>query len=258
MSNRDAASQRATLGNNPRPRIAPYAEAPGAYQPVVRLQIPIMNPGEYLHGEIYVTGYGEIGPAKFFISSSPGVFDSSDCEVTDGFVKNGPLITFGGQTTKVNMDVGITLSIAGLKTEKWQSTTAFYDINQPEPGFENDLSRIGHLSTETHQRNPPASFSFKTRKTARAGDYGIQIVFSYFDGVEWRNSVLNVPFRLRSRLERWNSFLAWLAAMAGVATIAAAVLSTASGIDSTISTMKKWLNPEPSATVHPAATQKKP
>ncbi len=258
MITRDAASQRPTLGNSPRPRAAPYAEEPGAYQPVVRLQSPIMDAGECLLGEIYVTGYGEIGPAKFFVSSSPGVFDSNDCTLTDGFVQNGPLITFGGQTTKVNMDIGITFAIAGLKAEKWQATTAFYDVSQPAPGFENDLSRIAHLSTETHQSNPPASFSFKTRKTARAGDYGIQVVFSYFDGVEWQNSVLNVPFRLRSRLERWNSFLAWLAAMAGVATIAAAVLSTASGIDSTISTMKKWLNPEPSATVHPAATQKKP
>lgn len=166
----------------------------GSYSPIVRLHNPAVDPGEQLFGEIFITGYGEITHAKLSFYPSPGLFDSSQSRITDGFRRTADGFAFGGQEHSVR-DTGVTLALSGgLKLPAWDKSTMFFDLVEDE---------MPQISTEASLKGAaPFQFTLQTTKHSRAGQYVLQFVLTYHNGAEWAQGHIAVPFTVRNLLQR--------------------------------------------------------
>lgn len=58
-----------------------FGSKPGAYDLIIRISQPIVDPGDRLRVEVYISGYGVIEAAKVAFYPSPEVFDPSKSKV---------------------------------------------------------------------------------------------------------------------------------------------------------------------------------
>jgi len=195
-------------------RIGKFADKPGNYELVIRLQNPIVDPGDILKLEVFITGYGLIRKEKLVFYPSVDLFDNEKSKIRFGIgrKKDKPnLFIFGTQERKLK-DVGITIGgMGGIKKENWKEYTIFFDIV--------DSKEVPQISTETKQECAPVELDLKVSHSARAGIYYLSFNFSYFNGEQWKGSSKEVAFTIRNVLQRNETLAAFLAIFAATATI---------------------------------------
>lgn len=193
----------------PKARAGKFAEKPGHYEPAIVLFESQVNPGEFVRGEIFITGYGEIGTSKLQFYPSPNVFDDAASIVEYGHTLKDDFLTFGGNQHGFDA-TGIQVSFDGGVTLGWKEPTMFFDLA---------YSALPQLSTETKQGKAPVSFELKTRNKVRPGGYQIHFIFTYYNGSEWRATTQVVSFVVRNILQRHELGIAVVALIAAVAAI---------------------------------------
>jgi len=99
---------------NGRPPLAQeFGSKPGAYDLVIRASQPIVDPGDKLQVEVYISGYGVIHGARMVSYPSPSVFSLSDSHVNC---------------------VGNTRQLGPLGAMVYFADTAFCDVNEAKNG----------------------------------------------------------------------------------------------------------------------------
>jgi hypothetical protein len=189
----------------PSPRQGAFAEAPGSYQPVIRIRVPILDPGDTVEGDLFITGYGMIQTAKLVFYPSTGVFEAGPGEFRFGIQDQDGLITFGGDTHKGVGADGLTIFLtSGMEVAEWDRPTPFFDVEK---------GTLPRVATETRLTNSPVEFRLPTQRNARPGQYTLTFVLTYYNGAEWRSSVQSVSFTIRNLLQRHEIAIAILAAI---------------------------------------------
>lgn len=68
------------------------------------------------------------------------------------------------------------------------------------------------------------NFELKTLKNIRPGNYSIDIVFTYFNGVSWCATSNRVSFKVQNFLERHGTLIGWIAVVASILAIVLGIL----------------------------------
>lgn len=90
-----------------------FGSEAGAYELVIRVAQPIVDPGDKLQVEVYISGYGVIHGARMVSYPSPSVFSLSDSHVNC---------------------VGNTRQLGPLGAMVYFADTAFCDVNEAKNG----------------------------------------------------------------------------------------------------------------------------
>ncbi|MDZ3825868.1 hypothetical protein [Pseudomonas monsensis] len=197
----------------PGPRLWNNAAMPGAYSLATRAGESIINTGDTLSFEQYVTGYGEILNCKVQCYISSSIFDTEASYVTHSpygeLQESGQMaILWGAKTETIKNDVGYTCIMEGITTTYWEKPTLFFDTDSP-----------GLLMTERKSRNAPFSYSLKTKNNIKPGTHYIDFYFTYFNGAEWHSKKERIEFKVNNSFEKHSTLLSALAAAALIVTI---------------------------------------
>ena len=207
------------LGSKPREGL--QADSPGSYAPAVRLIRSRVDPGDDLEGDVFITGYGDIGSAKLVFYPSSGLFDSGQSMVMFGYKQMDGVVTFGGQEAGCGDDGVTLLLVGGVLATGWERPSLFFDMKKGD---------LPPIATETRQGRAPVSFRLRVRNDARPGEYQLQFILTYFNGMEWRTTSVTVSMVVRNLLQRYEIQAAILASTAAVVAIAPAILWIAQAI----------------------------
>ncbi len=191
-----------------KPQSGKNANAPGSYGIAVRLDKYLVDPGERLRIEIYISGYGKISGCKLVTYPSPAAFDELHSWVRFG-VRNIDGKTFFGGKEQLLDPSGNTIDIGsgGMKRDDWLEQTMFFDTRES--------GTTPQIFTETRQKpkndvsDGPITLNLKLNSKARAGTHSVQFVLTYFNGSCWATSTETVSFTVRTFYQR-NELKIWL------------------------------------------------
>jgi hypothetical protein len=209
-----------------KPREKKYADSIGSYSLGIRVINPIVNPGEILKFELFISGYGRIStPGKIFMLPSSDFIDqdsdSSFIRCGAKFEKDsirGEVWGFGGETYHIGNE-GATLILGGPRNPTWEECSFFIDAIREQDEFNNQILTETRPHLPSGSMNAPISGSLKISKNARSGSHSISFVFSYFDGSKWRSETCSGNLTIRSFYQR-NEMLVWtIGLLAGICSI---------------------------------------
>ena len=180
-----------TISGRP-PLAREFGSKPGAYDLVIRVSQPIVDPGDNLQVEVYISGYGVIHGARMVSYPSPSVFSFSDSHVNC---------------------VGNTSKLGPLGARVDFDDTAFCDVNDARNG-----QRLS-LEGWTRQQKAPIEYDLTINKKVKPGPHSIQFVLTYFDGQTWKTASKNAEFTIRNIYQRYEWWIAIIAFLAAIATI---------------------------------------
>jgi len=218
----------------------------GSYNLLLRISNPIVDPGEELYIDVYISGYGLIKFSKLSFLLSPNVFDSSNSLICSGFKAYKNEIGFCGQWNKID-EIGSAIELTAAKKIK----NGWLTLYSPYP--EGSL----HIISETSQQLPtdkqayaPVNLRMKIHKKARPGPQSIQFVFVYYNGESWVSSVETAQFTVRDFYQRNEWWIWWIAGIfAAVITILAGIKEAAkilikiwSFFCAGVHWIRRWLN----------------
>lgn len=186
------------------PRHGPEADKTGSYEQVFMLHNPVIQPGDTLRLQQFVTGYGDIRYAKLVFYPPPEIFNSERSFVINGFRDEGGKLAWGGKKQPVHSK-GFTSFLAGVGSDKhhagWHVHTMFFDVHAPEPGMQ------PQIATETSQEYAPFDYQLVTNQDILPGKYSLEFHLTYFNGAAWKTSSKKVDFSVQNWYERNEGFV---------------------------------------------------
>ncbi|WP_445672424.1 hypothetical protein [Pseudomonas inefficax] len=196
------------LDRSTQPRNWENSEACGSFALASRVSEAVLNPGETLKFEQFITGYGEIKQCKIQCYISSDIFEHTASKITHGINKDpkSGMITWGQQSHNVGGE-GFHIIFNGLQAPQWNESTVFFDAT---PGM---------LATEIILTKAPLDYALKTKKNIKPGAHYLDFYMTYFDGYEWRITKERVDFRINNSFEKHSSLISFLAFAALIVTI---------------------------------------
>jgi hypothetical protein len=201
-----------------------HGDKPGRYQPAARILRPLIDPGDALELEVFITGYGEITLAKLVFYPSPNIFTEASEVWNLGILDGAKFTTTGRKPQKVTSHGSVISFEGGMGTTEWGRTTTFFDISKGSPPM---------ISTEASLPDAPIVYRMITRKDVNPGTYQLQFLLSYFNGSDWNVSSQQVNFTIRNILQRHELLIAGIAVIAAIVTFIPGFADSASTLAET-------------------------
>ena len=196
------------------PRMGLHSSDEGAYEQVIKLVNPVINPGATLEVEQFFTGYGNITGAKLGFFPNVDVFVSKDSKVMSHLYEKSPKVYAFGRNEHPFENTGLHISLTGtgIKMEEWkdEKPTLFCDVSG---GF------TPQIMTETKLDEAPVKYILKTNKKIRPGIYSLDFYFTYHNGSSWKVSTKKAEFKVRNFLERHDVLIGTIAILASVSAL---------------------------------------
>ncbi len=184
----------------------------GKYELVARIYDANIDPGDTVVVDIYITGYGRIANSKLALYPPVSVLSDSGSAVSYGFDYREERVRWGGRSAAVS-ERGIMLPTAGTAAEPWPGYTHFFDVSDdPTP-------RILTESSQGDDGTAPYTLSLQLSPQAKSGDYGITLVFTYFNGEAWQTSRVEPRFTIRNVFQRNERIISILGVLAAIGSI---------------------------------------
>jgi hypothetical protein len=203
-----ALSQPNRVNIGDRPRNKDNFDKPGYYEMVAYLDKSEISPGDSFNVNIYFSGYGEIRLSKVFFSVSKNIYKNNECYGMGGLTIYGKAsdstYTWGANVQKLKiMNAGVIPleGVSNTHSPEWGEPTNYVDYGE-EPGS------IAILTEMTLLHNPPYSLHLKTLDDAEPGNYTITLVYTYFNGQEWKGNKQVLALKVNNIIER-NPGWAW-------------------------------------------------
>jgi len=160
----------------------PFGDKVGAYETIIRASKPIINHGDRVQFEIYISGYGQITNACIGIYPSWAIFDIAESKVRTGdsdWVPMDPLAV-----------------IISLGNESFFDAKGKYQI-----------------STECRTPPPhsaaPINLDMKVGKKAPSGTYSMHVALKYFNGECWDTRTSSSSIHIRNFYQKHET-LVWI------------------------------------------------
>ena len=194
------------------PRSFPNCDKPGCYSIATRVGETILNPGDTLKFEQFITGYGDARNVKIQCYISSNVFDNAGAHVLLGLGNSATGKAEWGVERMNVEDDGFRLS---------PNQFVFYQGTDKEIAtpFVDGSEMINSVIPEIRLGKAPFTYSLPTKKTIKSGTHYIDFYMTYFNGREWIVSKERVDFKIRNLFERHNQFITWTAITASVLAI---------------------------------------
>jgi hypothetical protein len=187
--------------NNPQPS----SSLNPIYSLIVRNRTPMVNPGQTVQVEVFLSGYGIPAYNKLNIDwSSPYVINNAD---------PGTLTVSIAAQTNASDQLQL---LAGNKYLMVENLSTAGEVAFLDPGFfmplANENSGLPYEITPTAaenewDNNPPILLKLNTSKQAEAGDYNISFIFTYDNG---QNIVQNQAIASFHVTNWWERNEAWV------------------------------------------------
>ncbi|MCJ7602638.1 MAG: hypothetical protein MUO63_14205 [Desulfobulbaceae bacterium] len=203
-----------SVENKDTPLHGKFHSNPGKYEIVFRADTTVVDPGEWLKIDGYITGYGKIESAKLMVLVPEHDRDQSK------LIVNYPPINGKPDQQELPVDAyGNILSFGGRGTVNpdWNEPTIFFDL------LPFDLNPPTIYTEKRFEDNPPLSLKLKMLKNVRSGNYNINFIFTYFDGKSWIQTNQNIQFTVRNIFQRNESPILWIGVIAALTSIFASV-----------------------------------
>lgn len=201
-----------------------FGSKPGAYDLAIRVSQPIVDPGDKLQVEVYISGYGVVQAAKVAFYPSPQVFDldPNRSMMTTGIKRyDDGRMGWGGTPVKFDPTGGVLTLSGGFVSENnpsWQRPTWFCDANERQ---------VNHYQIATEVKHPqgtsPVCLDLTVHNDATPGPHSIHFVLTYFDGQTWKTASKNADFTIRNFYQRHEIPVWILGGLAAIVTIGAPV-----------------------------------
>jgi len=187
------------------PREGKHAENPGAYGLAIRLLNPVVDPGDLIEAELFISGYGNITSSKVVFYPSPNLIDTNEniSYILTGLGDNKDNeAKWGNEHISITPDgVALDLSESGLSLRNWGKATPYFDTNS---------NTLPTIATELKlEGNAPMHLFLKTKKKALPGVYSLQFLYTYYNGQQWKNCSQEINFTLRNFYQR-HEIKVWL------------------------------------------------
>lgn len=162
--------------------IKQFGPKPGAYDLLIRISKPILDRGDKVQFEVYISGYGLVESACVYIVPSWSVFSSDDSR-----------IAVGDSPPKKWDDLGELVSF---------DTKSFFDAN----------GRY-QISTECNTPPPgskaPITLNMKINPEAFPGIHSLNFILKYYNGEIWNTKSTSVNFTIQNFYQRHET-LVWV------------------------------------------------
>ncbi len=188
------------------PQNREFADKCGAYTLVSRMSRAIVDPGDALAVELFITGYGAIRGAKLLVYPSPGIYDTSKSSLTAGCKVVGNRTVFGGQSWPMapGCSFWIDLGTTGVANPRWKGPTLFFDVR---PDTHLIMTEMAFPWTPPEgDYHGPITLSLKLNDRAAPGAYDIRFVLTYYNGESWVTSAETAQFSVRTWYQRWETW----------------------------------------------------
>jgi hypothetical protein len=193
-----------------------YALAPGAYDLAIRALKPVINPGETVTLEVYITGYGIITGPKLSLTLPSRSVDTNESKILHGFKHppEGQTVSMSeveyGHTESAMSEVGFNIQLAGISgyiatdgTDiNYGEYTMFWDAIIPDHGG------TPTIASEMKRGEAPVYVRIKTTKAIAPGNHNLLFHFTYFDGERWQITNRSVSLFVRNWFQR-NHGITW-------------------------------------------------
>lgn len=242
-----------SLGYPPRrPQEGKDAEKPGEYNLVIRVLTPEAKPGDVVHMEVYITGYGAIRGPKFTFTPPPNFIDEDKSKLIHGWVKpeEGQIVPldaleFGGDEAKIG-DVGFVIRLVGLtglfergEDITWEEPSIFWDQDRhmitedQTPQIATEMKRgraVIEMELRTKRRPWWGYIPFlESEAGILPGTHTFQGHLTYFNGDQWKSASQQVNVVVPNWFKR-HEYITWCGAIIGVLIAAASLVITAVSI----------------------------
>ncbi len=169
---------------------------PGSYELIIRISNPIIDPGNKLQIEVYVTGYGKIESPKVAVYPSWNVF-----------LHEKSLLSVGDSPAKPIDDAG---GVIILNEESFSNTNNRYQIL---------------TECRTPGLKAPINLDMAIVRHARPGMHTMNFVLTYFDGEKWNTKYSSVHFTVRNFYQRHETFVWIIGAFAAIISISTGIIT---------------------------------
>jgi hypothetical protein len=107
------------------------------------------------------------------------------------------IYSWGEMRTDLQKYGNTTITLRGFRYDHWPDKTLFIDY---------DYETLA-LITETSIDNAPIVYHLKTLKNTDPGEYSVDLVFTYYNGKEWKSSRKTLNFTVKSRFQRAEPYI---------------------------------------------------
>ncbi len=196
-----------------------FASKPGSYNLAILVSKPIVDPGDSLQIEVYISGYGVIISPKVAFYPSPNVFDIGKSTAWHSLktYEDGKM---GWGAEQALLDpVGMVCCLGGgrvFKTDGSQETTWFFDARPEERENYQVSTEVKHPKGKS-----PLFLDLCLHRKARPGPQSVGFVFTYFDGASWHTSAEYACFAVRNFYQRHETTVWLIGAIAAIMSILA-------------------------------------
>jgi hypothetical protein len=213
MSEPQKAMSKLNFGKTP--RAARNGDKIGKYELIPQISNAVLNRGDTIIIDMFVTGYGQISDGKIHFSlPSSSIHGRIKSIVYHGLkpvMQEGIVSSLVWGSSRDEFDSAFALELnGGIKPDSWPETSLIFDAYSPPTG-----SHI-LVSERTLGDKPPFRIEMSFSKKVRPGLYNVNCVLTYYNGESWQNSSFQLPLTVRNLFEEyqgWVSFLGILAAL---------------------------------------------
>ncbi len=205
-------------------RLGIYADSIGSYGLILIPNKTVINSGDSIKIDIFVTGYGKINGGKILISRNPQIFENGSYlshKINYRQDENG-IISAVQKIEKFNENediISLKISALIIIDEAKSLITPFGSVFK-------DVINNPYLETETIQTeiidkngHPPLRLVMITKKEIPSGTYKINISFSYFNGSRFELDNRNIEIKIMSWAERNEELIQFFALLISVFTL---------------------------------------
>jgi len=176
------------------------AEKPGAYELAVLVSNPIVDAGDRLEIEVYVSGYGNIETPKIAFYPSPATFDTKKSVVWHSLRRfPDSKLGWGAETAALD-PTGAVISLSGglsFDEASGKSTWVFDAHPSSEPHNFQISTEVKHPLGKS-----PICLDLALSPKPKPGPQGINFVLTYFDGQAWQTKTATAGFTVRNFYQR--------------------------------------------------------
>lgn len=181
----------------------------GAYRLVSRVSESVLNPGDTLVIDQYITGYGDNSGIKIVTFPSQELFEESESSFRSGLRQNEQGWIQWGHESEFMQNGGLSTIPSSMKNINWDAPAAIFDISE----------NTNFVITERALGHAPFSYRLKLKKNATPGPHYISFNMTYFNGTEWVCQEEKTNFKVNNKFEEHSALLSTLALIALMVTI---------------------------------------
>ena len=185
-------------------------EGTGTYCLIIQKLTPAVGKGKPLKFQTLFRGDGLIEHPKMLLTPSRTVFDAEKSTIRNNLsIVDGESLTIAASNNNFGPK-GCSISLRrGEERDDWELSTFFFDLDPPKKLHESDATPKSEepVTGKKNLTSSPFSFSLRTKKRARPGNYTIDIQFTYFNGQEWKSESRLIQFKVLNFFEKYTELI---------------------------------------------------